>query len=276
MISDIRVGRLMASAAVRGAIENVAINLESITDAAFASRSASEADVPGVARRRTRGAAQGHCRLEGTKLKEMTMKQPIHRALGSFWRARCCSPCLLRNSTRSCGGVAEHASSACFPKDVGEFAYADLKSARKFSWFPQLREQLLPSRFRDFEQFLASAGVDPNTQVEELAWAGITIAKTGRRGYRRRSAGRVRSLFRRRRFQAAEAADHRRARLPSVSLRQRQWRRTTFCSLHRLEHGRLRPPPRAGKTDRCAHGHRGKLLTNDKLFPLINEANGTG
>ena len=36
MLSDIRVGRLMAAAAVRGALENVAINLESITDAGFA------------------------------------------------------------------------------------------------------------------------------------------------------------------------------------------------------------------------------------------------
>ena len=57
-----------------------------------------------------------------------------------------------------------------FPKDVGEFAYADLKKARTMKWFPQLQEQMLPDRFRQFEKFLASAGVDPNTQVEELAW----------------------------------------------------------------------------------------------------------
>ncbi|HVB57765.1 MAG TPA: glutamate formimidoyltransferase [Candidatus Acidoferrales bacterium] len=38
MLSDIRVGRLMAAAAVRGALENVAINLASISDAAFAGR----------------------------------------------------------------------------------------------------------------------------------------------------------------------------------------------------------------------------------------------
>jgi formiminotetrahydrofolate cyclodeaminase len=38
MYSDIRVGKLMAAAAVRGALENVAINLESITDSEFAKR----------------------------------------------------------------------------------------------------------------------------------------------------------------------------------------------------------------------------------------------
>lgn len=35
MLSDVRVGRLMSAAAVRGALENVAINLESILDTAF-------------------------------------------------------------------------------------------------------------------------------------------------------------------------------------------------------------------------------------------------
>jgi len=59
---------------------------------------------------------------------------------------------------------------ALFPKNVGEFAYANLKQARAQKWFPQLQQQLLPERFRQFEKFLASAGVDPNTQVEELAW----------------------------------------------------------------------------------------------------------
>ncbi len=42
MLSDLRVGRLMAASAVRGALENVAINLESITDANFAERLRSE------------------------------------------------------------------------------------------------------------------------------------------------------------------------------------------------------------------------------------------
>ena len=43
MKSDVRVGRLMAAAAVRGALENVEINLESITDASFAGKLRAEA-----------------------------------------------------------------------------------------------------------------------------------------------------------------------------------------------------------------------------------------
>src|SRR5277367_3275588 len=57
-----------------------------------------------------------------------------------------------------------------FPKEVGEFAYADLKKARTMKWYPALQEQMLPEKFKQFEKFLASAGVDPNSQVNELAW----------------------------------------------------------------------------------------------------------
>jgi glutamate formiminotransferase/formiminotetrahydrofolate cyclodeaminase len=43
MLSDVHVGRLMASAAVRGALENVEINLDGIEDLGFVERSRSEA-----------------------------------------------------------------------------------------------------------------------------------------------------------------------------------------------------------------------------------------
>jgi len=72
---------------------------------------------------------------------------------------------------------------ALFPKNVGEFAYANLKQARSQYWFAQLQQQMLPERFRQFETFLASAGVDPNSQVEELAWGlvaeGVTAKTEG-------------------------------------------------------------------------------------------------
>jgi glutamate formiminotransferase/formiminotetrahydrofolate cyclodeaminase len=45
MLSDIRVGRLMAGAAVQGALENVAINLQSITDLGFSARLRSESEL---------------------------------------------------------------------------------------------------------------------------------------------------------------------------------------------------------------------------------------
>jgi hypothetical protein len=69
---------------------------------------------------------------------------------------------------------------ALFPKEIGEFAYADLKKARTLKWFSQLQEQMIPERFRQFEKFLASAGVDPNSQVDELAWGLVAEGMTSK------------------------------------------------------------------------------------------------
>jgi hypothetical protein len=63
-----------------------------------------------------------------------------------------------------------------FPQNIGEFAYADLKAARALPWFPQLEQQMLPSRFKEFEKELNAAGIDPNSQVEEVAWATVPPA----------------------------------------------------------------------------------------------------
>lgn len=75
------------------------------------------------------------------------------------------------------GGVGAD-TIALFPKETGEFAYADLKKARTMKWFPALQEQMLPERFRQFEKFLAAAGVDPNTQVDELVWGLVAAGKS--------------------------------------------------------------------------------------------------
>ncbi len=63
-----------------------------------------------------------------------------------------------------------------FPKNVGEFAYADLKKARTMKWYPAMEQQMLPERFRQFEKFLASAGIDTNSQVDELTWGLVPQA----------------------------------------------------------------------------------------------------
>jgi len=163
-----------------------------------------------------------------------------------------------------------------FPKSVGEFAYADLKTARKLSWFPQIREQLLPSRFRQFEQFLATAGVDPNTQVEELAWAAITPEKSGGEEI----VGVALGSF----DPSSTEMKFKNQKVPTIE----------FHSYHLYAFG---SGTGAGDilfvfldSNTAAFGHRSaleqlidvrtggseSLMSNDQLFPLINEANGSG
>jgi hypothetical protein len=67
-------------------------------------------------------------------------------------------------------GTLSTAVIGMFPKDMSEFAYADLKQARQLSWFSEVQQQMLPANFRQFEEFLRSAGIDPVTQVDEMAW----------------------------------------------------------------------------------------------------------
>ncbi len=163
-----------------------------------------------------------------------------------------------------------------FPKDVGEFAYADLKSARQFSWFPQLREQILPSRFRQFEQFLTSAGVDPNAQVDEVAWGSTKMVK----GAGEQVIGVALGSFN----PSASEDRFKQQKLPMIDIH----------GYHVYAFGSGTGPNDILFTfidaNTAAFGHRTaienlidvrtgaaqSLLTNDLLFPLINEANGTG
>src|SRR5260370_21380298 len=86
-----------------------------------------------------------------------------------------------------------------FPKSVGEFAYADLKKARTMKWYPALEQQMLPEKFKQFEKFLAAAGIDTNSQVDELAWALVPEAALSRmlRPRARREQARRQRMLRR-------------------------------------------------------------------------------
>ena len=174
-----------------------------------------------------------------------------------------------------------------FPKDVGEFAYADLKKARQFKWFPQLKEQMLPTRFRQFEQFLVSAGIDPNTQVEELAWAMVPVTMT-------------------KPDQGANAGIPTGEQIVGVALGQfSPASAEAFFQAQKLPTAKVRGytlfafGSGSGLNDlffffidsnTAAFGHRSileklievrfgteeGLLRNDRFFPLVNEANGRG
>jgi hypothetical protein len=177
---------------------------------------------------------------------------------------------------------------ALFPKEIGEFAYADLKKARTLPWFPQLQEQLLPDRFKQFERFLASAGVDPNSQVEELAWGlvpeGVT-SKTGGAGSSAVPTGEQIVGVALGNFNPATTESYfKQQKLPTFKAR--------GYTLYAFGTG-------AGPNDlfflfidsnTAAFGHRKLLekmievrfggeeglLRNDQFYPLINDANGTG
>jgi len=177
---------------------------------------------------------------------------------------------------------------ALFPKEVGEFAYADLKKARTLKWFPQLREQMLPDRFRQFEKFLASAGVDPNSQVDELAWglvaAGVTAKTEGTGSTDVPTGEEIVGVALGTYNPNSTEAFFKQQKLPTFKAR--------GYTLYAFGTG-------SGTNDlffffidssTAAFGHRAVLekmievrfggeeglLHNDKLFPLSNEANGSG
>ncbi len=174
-----------------------------------------------------------------------------------------------------------------FPKEVGEFAYADLKKARTMRWYPALQEQMLPERFRQFEKFLASAGVDPNTQVDELAW-GLVPESTAKAENGAAtdvpSSEQIVGIALGNYNPSSTEAYFKRQKLPTSSKR--------GYTLFAFGSG-------AGPNDlffffidssKAAFGHRQLLeklieiryggeeglLRNDKMYSLINEVNGSG
>jgi hypothetical protein len=175
---------------------------------------------------------------------------------------------------------------ALFPQEIGEFAYADLKKARTLKWFPQLQEQMLPDHFKQFEKFLAAAGVDPNTQVDELAWGlvpeGVTAKTEGTGSTAVPTGEQVVGIALGNYNPDSTEAYFKQQKLPTS--------KNHGYTMYAFGTG-------SGPNDlffffidsnKAAFGHRAQLekmigvrfgeeqglLYNEKLFPLINEANG--
>jgi hypothetical protein len=147
---------------------------------------------------------------------------------------------------------------------------------------------MLPDRFRQFEKFLASAGVDPNTQVEELAWGlvaeGVT-AKTAGVGNSAVPTGEQIVGVALGNYNPEQTENYfKTQKLPTFKVRN--------YTLYAFGSG-------SGANDlffffvdssTAAFGHRALLekmidvrfggadglIRNDKFFPLVNEANGAG
>jgi hypothetical protein len=177
---------------------------------------------------------------------------------------------------------------ALFPKEVGEFAYADLKKARSLPWFPQLQQQMLPERFRQFEKFLASAGVDPNSQVEELAWGlvaeGVT-SKTAGVGSSAVPTGEqivgvalgsynpesTEAYFKQQKLPTFKARNYTLYAFGSGSSANDLFFFFIDSSTAAFGHRAL-----LEKMIEVRFGGEEGLMRNDQFFPLVNEANGSG
>lgn len=177
---------------------------------------------------------------------------------------------------RSSAGSLSTGVIGMFPKQVGEFAYADLKSARQYPWISQLRDQLLPPRLRQFEQFLSSAGVDPNTHVEELAWGELPLSKSIGEQAVGVALGSFdpSSIEERFKQQKFSAIDYRGYRLYAHGVSSGSGDILfTFLDSNTAAFG---PRPTLEKLVDIRMGDGESLLANDTLFPLINEVNGSG
>ena len=158
-----------------------------------------------------------------------------------------------------------------FPKETGSFAYADLKSGRQYPWFQQLLDQLVPSRFRDFEKNLASAGVDPNSQVDEIAWAQFAASKGGGADVACVALGSFNPSVAEDRFKQQKMVKtdvhgfHLYAIGGDILLTFVDVNTAVFGSRTALE-----------KMIDVRTGVAASLLTDDTIFPLIHEANGNG
>jgi hypothetical protein len=205
------------------------------------------------------------------------MRQPALRLMAVyFWAVGLLFAASIAVPQGASAGSLSPAITGMFPKEVGELAYADLKSARQYPWFPQLREQLLPSRFREFEEFLASAGVDPNSQVDELAWGTIAASERGGEEIVGVALGAFNPSSSEERFKQQK--------LPMFKVH----------GYHLYAFGSGTGPSDILfmfiDSNTAAFGHRAaleelidvrmgvtdSLLMNDQFFPLINEANGSG
>jgi hypothetical protein len=64
-----------------------------------------------------------------------------------------------------------------FPKDAGDFGFADLSQGRQLPWYPQLEAQLVPVALFGFEQFLEAVQMRHTSSINQVAWASVSAER---------------------------------------------------------------------------------------------------
>lgn len=172
---------------------------------------------------------------------------------------------------------------ALFPKEVGEFGYADLKKARTLKWFNQLHAQVLPERFKDFEKFLASAGIDPNSQIDELAWGLVAGAMDSKDAAAVPTGEEIvgialgnfnpdsTELF----FKQKKLPTFKKSGFTMFTYGSGSGDADLYFTFFDSNKAAFGGKSKLEKMIDLRMGNEQGLLYNDALFPLINEANGT-
>lgn len=171
-----------------------------------------------------------------------------------------------------------------FPKDAGEIAYADLSQARKFPWFAQFERQVLPPRFLEFAQFLKSAGVNPDSQVDGVAWAlaskaanregkdnsGVAAGDILCLAIGRFDPDAAQEFFEAHKIRAVEFLDH---KIYASGAGGTGDLFMMFVDSSTIAFG---PKGLLERLIRVQRGEEESLFQNELLLPLINQANGNG
>ena len=175
-------------------------------------------------------------------------------------------------------GLAQTGSTSVigmFPKQMIDFAYADLKETPKYPWFNYMRQQLMPDRFKQFDQFLGSIGLDMVSHLQDFYWGTVAIS-----GGSQQIVGVATGEF-----DLASTEDHLKSeQLPSFDFHGYKLYAFgggdsprdilfTFIDSSTIAFGQRDAVEalidvRTGAAD--------GLFSNDKIFPYINDASGTG
>ena len=108
----------------------------------------------------------------GVKLPIVTIPRPA----APIWAAAACW-LVFAFSGLLHAQQAPRTAMAYFPADTQQIAYCSFVQLRTLSDYPEIRDHVLRQQFRAFQDFLSSAGIDPEKDVDEVmvGWHGESL-----------------------------------------------------------------------------------------------------